>query len=153
LTTDQVKSTVRRIDNADAVIGASLARAYILINDNEMMHAIEELETTLRSLAPDLENEAPITASVWRIETVLAALYANLGKHERARRIALVAYRHALRSNSELAKAQARLLVAKFVQRQPLKLARGSTRMIKVVERERRPSLEGARRAVMGRRR
>src|SRR5262249_38323018 len=114
--TDQVKSTVRRIDNVDVVIGGSLARAYVLINDNEVALAIEELETTLASLAPDLEAEAPITASVWRIQTVLAALYASIGKAERARRIALVAYRHALRSDCELAKAQARTLVDRFVQ-------------------------------------
>jgi serine/threonine protein kinase len=153
LTTDQVKSTVRRVDNADIVIGASLARAYILINDNDILLAIEELETALRSLAPDIEAEAPITASVWRIETVLAALYANLGKHERARRIALVAYRHALQSNCDSAKTQARLLVDKFVQRRPMKMPRGSTRMVKVVERERRPSLDVVRRTALARRR
>jgi len=56
---------------------------------------------------------------------VLAALYDTTGKQERARRMALVAYRHARRSGCELAKTRARELVDRLVARQR-RVARGT---------------------------
>jgi hypothetical protein len=56
---------------------------------------------------------------------VLAALYGATGKQERARRMALVAYRHALRSGCDLARTRARELVDRLVAR-PHRVARGT---------------------------
>jgi hypothetical protein len=56
---------------------------------------------------------------------VLAALYDATGKQERARRLALVAYRHALRSGCPLAQSRAGALVDRLVARSR-RLARGS---------------------------
>ena len=46
---------------------------------------------------------------------MLAALYDTTGKQDRARRMALVAYRHAVRSGCPLAEARARELVDRLV--------------------------------------
>jgi hypothetical protein len=62
---------------------------------------------------------------VWRLENVLAALYDSLGKRERGRRMALVAYRHALKTGCPLAERRAGVLVDRLVARSA-RLARGS---------------------------
>jgi serine/threonine protein kinase len=117
--------TERGADRADEIIAASLARAERLIQDHRAKLAVPELEATLALLAPAHDGAAPISTSAWRIETVLAALYELLGKQERARGMALVAYRHALETGCPLAEARTRDLVERLVVR-PRRVARGS---------------------------
>src|SRR5439155_8073193 len=109
----------------DAVIDAALIRAQQWIDTHDPEFAVRELEAALISLRPSLESEAPSSPEVWRIETVLAALYDSLGKHERGRRIALVAYRHALKTGCPGAERRAGVLVDRLVAR-TARLARGS---------------------------
>jgi hypothetical protein len=78
---------------------------------------VQTLETALAALAPAQGDDAPSCADAWRLETVLAALYDTTGKQERARRMALVAYRHALRSGCRLAETRAREFVDRLVAR------------------------------------
>jgi hypothetical protein len=106
-----------RRDRDDAVIDAALAGAQRRIEARDLASAIESLEVTLASLVPALDGEAPSCAAAWRLETVLAALYDLTGKSERARRMALVAYRHALRTGCPLAEARAGTLVDRLVAR------------------------------------
>jgi serine/threonine protein kinase len=110
----------------DAQIEAALASARRLIEARDVPAAIEALEISLASLAPSDEADPPICASAWRIETVLAALYDSIGKPQRARRMALVAYRHALHTGCPLAEARAGSLVDRLVAR-PRRIARGSS--------------------------
>jgi hypothetical protein len=88
---------------------------------------VQALEVALAALAPGLDRDAPSCADAWRLETVLAALYDTTGKQERARRMALVAYRHALRSGCDLAETRARELVDRLTTR-TRRVARGSAR-------------------------
>ncbi|HEX3758684.1 MAG TPA: serine/threonine-protein kinase [Kofleriaceae bacterium] len=111
-------------DPADAIISTALAKAQRLIDGRRLTEAAQALEAALAALPPALDAEAPSCAEAWRIETVLAALYDTTGKQERARRLALVAYRHALRSGCELAEARARDLVDRLTR--PRRLARGT---------------------------
>jgi len=105
------------------VIAAALAKSQRLIDGRRLSEAVQTLETALAALAhaPD-DNDC---ADAWRLETVLAALYDTTGKQERARRLALVAYRHALRSGCPLAETRSRELVDRLVAR-PRRGARGS---------------------------
>jgi serine/threonine protein kinase len=109
----------------DAVIDAALVRAQQWIDTHDPEFAVGELETALASLRPSLESDAPGTPEIWRLETVLAALYDSLGKQERGRRMALVAYRHALKTGCPLAERRAGVLVDRLVAR-TARLARGS---------------------------
>ncbi|TMQ21491.1 MAG: hypothetical protein E6J91_02615 [Deltaproteobacteria bacterium] len=102
---------------SDAIICAALSQADGLIEARRLAEAAHGLETTLAALTPDVHSDAPRCADAWRIETVLAALYEVLGKQERARRLALVAYRHALQSGCPLAQGRAGTLVDRLVAR------------------------------------
>lgn len=113
------------VDPTDEIITASLARAEQLIADHSGRLAATELEATLAQLAPAHDGAEPISTSAWRIETVLAALYETLGKQQRARGMALIAYRHALATGCPLAEARARDLVARLAGC-PRRVARGS---------------------------
>jgi serine/threonine protein kinase len=118
-------ATDRQGDRTSLIISAALTHAQRLIEDHRLAKAVEELEATLAQLAPMLDNEAS-RSEVWRIETVLAALYDMLGKQERARRMALVAYRHALHTGCPLAEGRAGVLVDRLVAR-TRRIARGSS--------------------------
>ena len=118
-------ATERLTDRTDRIISLALSSAQRLIEDRRVTQAIDELETTLAALAPAHDTEIPVCADVWRIETVLAALYETLGKQERARRMALVAYRHALKTGCALAEDRAGVLVDRLVAR-ARRIARGS---------------------------
>jgi len=118
-------SSTELIGGVDAAIDAALIRAQQWIDSHDPEFAIQELETALAALRPSLESETPGSPEVWRLETVLAALYDSLGKQERGRRMALVAYRHALRTGCPLAERRAGVLVERLVAR-PARLARGS---------------------------
>jgi serine/threonine protein kinase len=112
-------------DPADAIIAGALARSEQLIQDHQGKLAVAELEATLAQLAPAHDGAEPITPSAWRLEMVLAALYETVGKQQRARGTALVAYRHALATGCPLAESRTRDLVERLVAR-PRRLARGS---------------------------
>ncbi|HET7503362.1 MAG TPA: serine/threonine-protein kinase [Kofleriaceae bacterium] len=109
----------------EQIISAALARAEQLIGARNAPLAASELEATLARLAPAHDGHAPMSAAAWRIETVLAALYETLGKHERARRMALVAYRHALATGCAVAQGRAGAMVDRLVSR-GRRMARGS---------------------------
>jgi len=116
--------TEQRDSRTDALISSALDRAQRLLEGRRMPQAVETLEATLAELSPS-GTVPPSCTDAWRIETVLAALYDAIGKQERARRLALVAYRHALRSGCPLAEGRTSALVDRLVAR-PRRPARGS---------------------------
>jgi len=113
-------------DPADAIISKALASAQRMIGGHRLAEAAQVLETARAALALALavDADAPGCSGAWRLETVLAALYDTTGKQDRARRMALVAYRHAVRSGCELAEARARKLVDRVVRSR--RIARGT---------------------------
>jgi serine/threonine-protein kinase len=116
----------RPVDRSNALIGLALAKAQRLIEGRRMTEALQSLEGTLNALPALLEADAHSIAEAWRIETVLAALYETTGKQERARRMALIAYRHAVQSGCPLAEARTSELVERMITRQR-RFARGTT--------------------------
>ena len=100
---------------ANAIISKALAAAHQLIDGHRLAEAAQVLEAARAALAPAVDADAPDCTGAWRLETVLAALYDTTGKQDRARRMALVAYRHAVRSGCPLAEARARELVDRLV--------------------------------------
>jgi len=100
---------------ANAIISKALATAHRLIDGHRLAEAAQVLEAARAALAPAVDADAPDCTGAWRLETVLAALYDTTGKQDRARRMALVAYRHAVRSGCPLAEARARELVDRLV--------------------------------------
>lgn len=112
-------------DRAEQLITCALAKSQRLIDGRRLTEAAMTLETALAALPAALEDNARSLAEAWRLETVLAALYDTTGKQERARRMALIAYRHAITSGCPLAEARAGELVDRLVTR-TRRLARGS---------------------------
>jgi serine/threonine protein kinase len=112
-------------DRAELLISSALAKSQRLIDGRRMTEAAMTLETALAALPPALADNAHSIAEAWRLETVLAALYDTTGKQDRARRMAMIAYRHALTSGCPLAEARAGELVERLVTRSR-RLARGS---------------------------
>jgi eukaryotic-like serine/threonine-protein kinase len=116
----------RTVDRSEATISSALVQAQRHIEDRNATEAIQGLEAARASLLVAPDSDAPICVAVWRIEAVLASLYDALGKRDRARRMALVAYRHALQSGCAFAERRTRILVDRLVAR-GRRLARGST--------------------------
>ena len=112
-------------DRADAIISKALATAHRLIDHHRLVEAVQSLEAARAALARAIGDDAPGSSGAWRLETVLAALYDTTGKQDRARRMALVAHRHAVSSGCPLAEARTRELVDRLVTR-PRRVARGS---------------------------
>jgi serine/threonine-protein kinase len=112
-------------DWADALISKALATAHRLIDHHRLAEAAQALEAARAALARAVDAGAPTCSGAWRLETVLAALYNTTGKQDRARRMALVAHRHAVSSGCPLAEARTRELVDRLVTR-PRRVARGS---------------------------
>lgn len=125
LTRQRIPSARTATADSDAVIGTALDAAHALIAARKRTEACDVLEAALASLAPDIASDAQISCEVWRLETVLAALYDALGRKERARRLSLVGYQHALRSRDPVAEARARDLVERLHTGRP-RFARGS---------------------------
>jgi protein kinase-like protein len=98
-------------DPVDAIISKALTTAHRLIDGHRLAEAAQALEAARAALAAASEAGAPGCSGAWRLETVLAALYNTAGKQDRARRMALVAYRHAVSSGCPLAETRARELV------------------------------------------
>ena len=111
-------------DRTEATISTALAKAQRLIEGRRMTEAIDALELALAALAPGGDGDAACS-DTWRIETVLAALYDATGKQERARRMALIAHRHAVRSGCSVAEARASELIDRLGARSR-RLARGT---------------------------
>jgi len=109
------RAVARSQDPADAIISNALAAAHQLIDGHRLAEAARALERARAALAPAGDADALDYTGAWRLETVLAALYLTTGKQDRARRMALVAYRHAVRSKCPLAEARARELVDRLV--------------------------------------
>jgi serine/threonine protein kinase len=107
----------RRIESTDALIAESLARAESSMAEGRANDALIELEQTLAELAADATVDAELPPDVWRIERLRATIYERLEKHDTARRVALVAYRHALRSGSPTAELQTKELVERVLNR------------------------------------
>src|SRR5262249_27540488 len=102
---------VERPIRADTVhtheqISGVLDRARKLIETHQPRAAPEVLEDGLAALTPDIASELPLDPEAWRIETVLSALYDSIGKKQRARRIAMSAYKHALQTGCKVAAAR-----------------------------------------------
>jgi serine/threonine-protein kinase len=104
-------------DLAETIISKALATAHRLIEAHRLAEAAQVLEAARAALAREVEGDALGCSAAWRLETVLAALYETTGKQDRARRMALVAHRHAVRSGCPLAEARARELVDRLVAR------------------------------------
>jgi hypothetical protein len=68
--------------------------------------------------------------AAWRVETVLAALYQSLGKHDHANRIARFAFQHAQDSKDPTAIARTTGLLAQLANGQS-RIARGSRQPIR----------------------
>lgn len=113
-------------DRADAIISKALTTAHRLIDGHRLAEAAQALEAARAALAAAYEDGAPGCSGAWRLETVLAALYNTTGKQDRARRMALVAYRHAVSSGCPLAEARARELVDRLAR--PRRGSAGSVR-------------------------
>ncbi len=109
----------------NSIIDLALGRVRSLLERHDRGAAIAVLEDALVDLVPPHED-AEITPTAWRLETVLAALYETLGRHEAAARIARLAYAHAQRTESESAKLRARELLERLVSPPRGRLARGS---------------------------
>ncbi|MFT3694071.1 MAG: serine/threonine-protein kinase [Kofleriaceae bacterium] len=112
------------VTTTDEVITRSLDTASALVAEREIRAAVKVLEATMATLAPtDLSQM--IAPEVWRIQTVLAALYQSLGMKDHALRHARVAIQNAARTNDALAKSRTRA-VMRQVQADQGRIARGS---------------------------
>ena len=98
--------------DADLVIVACLVLADALIVDNRMLAAVQELEGALGSLLPRC---GALPRSVWRIEMLLAAMHDRLGNPIRARRAAMDAHAHAVRSGDKVAERHAGALMRRLL--------------------------------------
>lgn len=109
----------------NSIIETALGRVRSLLDRHDRHAAIEVLEDALVDLQPSHED-SETTPTAWRLETVLAALYESLGRHEAATRVARLACAHAQRTDSESAKLRSRELLERLVSSPRGRLARGS---------------------------
>ena len=109
----------------ETIIDRALERVRALLALHDRRTAIQVLEGALVELLPPHED-AELTPTAWRLETVLAALYDSIGRSEAAVRIARLAHAHAQRTDSESAKLRARELLDRLVSLPRNRLARGS---------------------------
>lgn len=107
-----------------AVITRVLDAASALVAERDLKGAADTLEAALASLAP-ADPTKQIVPEVWRIQTVLAALYQSLGMKDRAMRHARVAIQNAQRTSCKIARARANAVMTQ-IQADQTRIARGS---------------------------
>jgi serine/threonine protein kinase len=117
---DESRTVMKLPKIENAWIDDSLARAQRLVSRDEAQVATFELETTLATLV----ETNPASPAAWRIEAMLSGIHTEMGQHDRARRIAFVAYKRAVRSKCAIAEAGARKLVE--TQSRPKRTAMGT---------------------------
>ena len=132
-TAQHVAPTLRRpavtTDDPEAIIQKALTSASELVGARDVISAIATLEDALARLAPR-EPMATMVPAAWRVETVLAALYQSIGKHDRANRVARFAFQHAQDSKDPTAIARTTGLLAQLANGQN-RIARGSRQPIR----------------------
>ena len=108
------------------IISDALDAADHSIDSHDLYGAIAVIENGISALM-SLDANATLDAEAWRLESVLAALYANLGRRSHAIRMANLASEHARRSGSAIGIERTQTLVErlKTVYKQAV-LARGS---------------------------
>jgi serine/threonine-protein kinase len=99
----------------DRVIAAYLALADALIAEHRLDAAVRELEGALVRLLPRGSEPPAAVWRIWRIETLLAAMYERLGNPIRARRASMDAYEHAVRTGDRLAEQRAGALMRRLM--------------------------------------
>ncbi len=104
---------------ANVLITSTLERVRAHVDAKDVDRAIEDLETTLSTLR---RSEDP---SVWRLESVLAALYDHTGRREAATRVARLAHHNALRGTEEAPKLRTKEILDRITARRQ-RMARGS---------------------------
>jgi len=127
-----IAPTLRRpapADDPEAIIQHTLAAASELVGARDVTSAIATLEDALARLAPR-EPKITMVHAAWRVETVLAALYQSLGKHDHANRIARFAFQHACESKDPIAIARTTGLLSQLATGQS-RIARGSRQPIR----------------------
>jgi Protein kinase domain len=104
------------VRSLDRTIADALDDARALIKVRDVGGAIKGLEAALeRILAPTtIDTPAAVLGTVWRIETVLAALYHSAGKTDQATRLARTAQQHALSTDCPVARARTAALIARL---------------------------------------
>lgn len=117
-----LQSAATRPLDADVIITGALDRVRAHVDAKDIDGAIQDLETTLSILRTP---EQDVTPSVWRLESVLAALYDHTGRREAATRVARLAHQHALRGMAEGPKLRTREILDRISGR-PQRMARGS---------------------------
>ncbi|MEO8704686.1 MAG: serine/threonine-protein kinase [Kofleriaceae bacterium] len=127
----------RVIQSPSTIIAETLSTVRDLMGKHDLLGAIRELERSLTTLPPNIVT-GEIDPDVWRIESVLAALYDHSGRCEGARRMARVAFQHALRSGSESAQLRTRELLTRLSSRPGGRIARGSAQISAVDSSKRR---------------
>jgi serine/threonine protein kinase len=118
----ELQAAATRPLDANVIITSALDRVRTLVEAKDVDTAIRDLETTLSVLRTPEED---ITPSVWRLESVLAALYDHTGRREAATRVARLAHQHALRGTTEGPKLRTREILDRISGR-PQRMARGS---------------------------
>lgn len=114
-------ATVLAGGSSEPIIVAYLDLADALIADDRMGAAVHELEISLALL---LARQSGLPTSVWRIEALLGAMYELLGNSVRARRAAMDAHTHAVRSGCKVAERSTRALLHRLMSsRRPLQRA------------------------------
>lgn len=111
------------VDEAERIIQRGLEGVHSLVAKRDTTGAIAALETALARLSPD-DKTREIVPQAWRLESVLSALYASVGKRDHAGRYARLASQHAHRSGDPSAISRTANLLDRFG---PVgRLARGS---------------------------
>jgi len=132
-TAQHIAPTLRRpaatTEDPESIIRKGLDAASELVGGRDVVSAIATLEDALARLAPR-EPMGIMVSSAWRIETVLAALYQSIGKHDRANRVARFAFQHAQDSKDPVAIARTTGLLAQLSSNQT-RIARGSRQPIR----------------------
>lgn len=123
---DRVQRRRRELTSAltggapEPLTGAYLALAEALIADDRKGAAVHELENAISFLVIR-RGGAPV--SVWRVEALLATLYDLLGNPVRARRSAMDAHTHAVRSGCKIAERSTHALLHRLMaSRRPAEL-------------------------------